>query len=107
MDTMTRKVQGSWEGTQANGFTVTFNVFQNGEELTGSASTQGFKSDACTGKVTDNFFVFTVPWDPGDSKGEYSGTFNLEGRIVGTTVDLNDMSNISPWSSQRRFIEFL
>jgi hypothetical protein len=101
---MARDVQGTWQAFQSNGFTVTFNVFQDEKGvLTGSASTAGLSADKCTGRVTDTDFLFTVPWTPGDSIGEYSGTFNLENRILGLTVDQNHAQNIAGWSSKQTF----
>lgn len=100
---MARDVQGSWTAFQSNGFTITFNVFQDGETLTGSATTAGLSSNDCTGRVTDTDFLFKVPWSPGNSIGEYSGSFNLDGRIVGLTVDLNHAGTVAGWSSQQLF----
>ena len=99
-----RNVQGTWIAHQANGFEIVFNVFQDGNgKLTGSASTKGLHSESCTGSVTDDSFVFVVPWDPGNSKGEYSARFNLVNRLVGFTVDLTHPQNIAAWSSDRAF----
>lgn len=53
--------------------------------------------------VTDTSFVFTVRWTPGDSIGEHSGTFNLEDRLVGFTVDENHLSNVAAWASKGSF----
>lgn len=96
---MPRNVQGTWQAFQSNGFSITFTVFQDGEKLTGSATTSGLSSEDCKGRVTDTDFVFTVPWTPGNSVGEYSGNFNLEGRLVGLTVDLNHAQNVAGWSN--------
>ena len=100
-----KDVHGTWLATQANHFIISFTVFQKPDgTLTGSASTTGLSAvDNCTGMVSDTSFVFTVPWSPGDSVGEYSGTFNLEGRIVGLTVDKTHAQNIAAWVSQRTF----
>lgn len=101
---MARNVQGSWQAFQANGFTINFNVFQAADgTLSGTANTTGLSADKCTGKVTDTDFLFSAPWSPGDSVGVYSGTFNLEDRIVGFTVDANHAENIAAWSSKITF----
>jgi hypothetical protein len=90
-----------------NNFVITFTIFQRDDgTLVGSASTAGLSAPdgTCTGMVTDRSFVFTVPWTPGDSIGEYSGTFNLEDRLVGFTVDKNHLSNVAAWASKRLFL---
>lgn len=105
-----RNVQGTWTAHQANGFVLTFNVFQEAfnpttgqAKLTGSASTEGLSTGNCRGFLTNERFVFEVPWDQTDSVGEYSGTFNLFGRIVGLSVDLTHPENIAGWSSDKTF----
>jgi hypothetical protein len=99
-----RNVQGTWTAHQANGFKIVFNVFQEANGLlNGSASTNGLHSEDCHGSVTDDSFVFVVPWNPGNSEGEYSARFNLVDRLVGFTVDLEHPQNIAGWSSDRAF----
>jgi hypothetical protein len=103
-----RNVQGTWTAHQATGHTITFNVFQEPfvegkAKLSGSASTSGLSSKKCKGVLTNDRFVFTVPWEQNDSVGEYTGTFNLFGRIVGFTVDLTHPENIAAWSSEKTF----
>jgi hypothetical protein len=104
-----RNVQGTWQAIQANNPVITFTIFQEDDgTLIGSASTAGLSATdgTCRGMVTDTSFVFTVPWTPGNSIGEYSGTFNLEDRIVGITVDKNHPNSIAVWASLRFFSPF-
>jgi hypothetical protein len=99
---MARDVSGKWNAHQSNGFSVAFNLKQNGESLEGLASTAGLNGKGL-GRVTNDAFLFTVDWTPGDSRGEYSGTFNLEGRITGITVDLHHPSSFAGWFSEKTF----
>ncbi|MFJ9115801.1 hypothetical protein [Streptomyces sp. NPDC102394] len=99
-------VHGEWSLHQSNGFKTTFNIQQNGTSLTGSASAAGMAGTG-RGRVQGDSFIFTVDWNPaGDEKGplgEYSGTFNLDGRITGVTVDLNHATSQAFWSSDATF----
>lgn len=99
-----RNVRGPWKARQANGFEVDFTIIQERDTgvLSGSASTKGLSSRSCTGLVTTDSFVFRVIWNE-RSTGEYSGTFNPEGRITGITVDLKSPGNAAAWSSERTF----
>lgn len=100
-------VNGQWTLHQSNmDAAVTFNIDQNGGSLTGSASAPGMAGTG-KGRVQGNGFIYTVDWNPAGEKngplGEYSGTFNLDGRITGVAVDLNDASTSAFWSSDPVF----
>jgi hypothetical protein len=99
-----RNVSGQWQAIQSNGFIVNFNISQQqgASNFTGSASTTGLTGTG-SGRVEGNRFIFTIDWNPGDSVGEYSGTFNLDGRITGISVDLTHPESHAFWHSSRTF----
>ncbi|MFJ5779844.1 hypothetical protein [Streptomyces sp. NPDC093094] len=99
-------VGGTWTLHQGTGHQVTFEIQQNGTSLDGEASTPGMRGKG-KGSVAGDRFVYTVDWDPtgkgNGPLGEYSGLFNIEGRITGLTVDLNQPGSQAFWASDRTF----
>ena len=96
-------VSGKWKIQQTNGFTVEFNLQQNGRSLGGSAAVQGGASGTIReGQVTDTQFFVIVDW-PGEHDGEYHGTFGPNGRLTGQTFDLADRNSHAGWFSLKQF----
>jgi hypothetical protein len=99
-----RNVGGQWQIIQAGGLVVDVNIIQQqgAADFTGSAATAGLNGTG-SGRVSGDFFIFTIDWNPGNSRGEYSGTFNLQGRITGITFDLSNPGVHALWHSARTF----
>lgn len=74
----------------------------DGNKITGSAESGGVVSNNVTGFVHGESIVFTVPWNNG-SKGEYTGVFNLYGRICGWAIDLEHAHSQAVWFSNELF----
>jgi hypothetical protein len=105
-----RLVQGEWTAHEGHQVTLLFTIFQNGGNLTGSAKSLGppaeDESQSIAGKVTNDAILLTVHWQSG-AVGEYSGTFNLGGRITGITVDTHTWENVLAWASESEFNAFV
>jgi hypothetical protein len=100
---MPKNVEGTWDVIVANGANVRFNLLQKPDgELSGSADSDGTFTEDCTGQVTDTDFLFTVTWSP-ESVKEYSGRFNLVGRLGGSAVDLKRFDTMTAWTSDKMF----
>jgi hypothetical protein len=82
-----RKVGGQWQAFQSDGQAVNFDITQNGESITGRASVGDSATGQGNGRVQGDQFIFTIKWDNSESVGEYSGEFNLVGRITGISFD--------------------
>jgi len=99
-----------WEAIQSNGFKVTFNIDQNGTQLSGDADAQLINppSPAVDGdieqgsRVSGNSFLVRVEFSNG-FRGEYSGNFNLDGRLTGHALDLDNVQLPATWISNKRF----
>lgn len=98
---MAMNVSGRWQAQQTNGFLVTFDLQQDGTGLQGTA-TAGGNSGTGRGQVDDTRFLFTVDWN-GPSKGEYNGTFGLDGRLSGHTFDLSNPGSQAGWVGLKEF----
>lgn len=95
---MAHNVSGIWHAVQSNGAVVRFQTTQAGEKLTGDASTSGMGGGVEGSVVGEDLFLI-VSWHPGDSVGQYSGTFNPNGSLTGTTVDLTHPNSQATWFS--------
>jgi hypothetical protein len=106
-----------WDAIQDNGFKITFNITQNGTELSGDADshtipphpTPGFVVDGDIkqgGRVSGNRFLVRVEFANGFTN-EYAGTFTLDGRLYGFVTDvtagIENPTTAGPWMSNKRF----
>ena len=97
---------------QSNNWDVRFNLNQTPEgKLSGDADAfpnfEGGNSmhggvDTDTSRVQGNSVIITINWDPGN-RGQYVGNFDLGGRLVGTTFDLDNPSSQATWFSNDFF----
>jgi len=112
------KVGGQWTAFQSNRSTATFHLKQDdngtltgdGEQPTASATTSSggtLRGRVEGGRVEGNSFVVTIDWDPigpdVGPRGEYSGTFNPEGRLTGLAYDINNPGSQAFWFSGGSF----
>jgi hypothetical protein len=101
---MARDVSGSWEIQQSNmpdGPRVRFNIQQIGTTIIGGASFGG-TSGSGIGQVGDNSFLYTVTWSGGESVGEYTGTFQPNGRLSGFSFDIKNPASQATWVAPDR-----
>ena len=97
-------VRGDWIAHQSNGFDVHFNLSQNGDSLSGSATVTpgGNPSDRVSGEVVGNDFHVVVFWRGGPT-GDYAGTFGSDTRLRGLTFDVNNHQSQASWFSDKQF----
>jgi hypothetical protein len=102
------RVGGQWQIVQSNGFRVTVNIAQNGNDLRIQASHSGgrvFSKDPTSGFLRGTHIEMTITWSDG-SKGQYIGDlspnkFALPGfYLTGETRDLNHPGSHASWSSE-------
>jgi hypothetical protein len=107
------RVDGQWDIVQSNGFRVTVNIGQTGDNLQVQASHSGnsvFSQEPTTGFVNGTHIELTITWSDG-SKGQYTGDltpnkFALPGFfLAGETHDLNHPGSSATWSSEGRDFE--
>ncbi|NGZ07959.1 MAG: hypothetical protein CV088_01045 [Nitrospira sp. LK70] len=55
------------------------------------------------GYIRDGIFVFRVSWS-NNSEGIYTGVPDAQGRLVGSTFNVFNPSQISTWSSDRSVV---
>jgi hypothetical protein len=110
-------VSGTWTARQSNGFVATFNLIQEQPRnpegqiipgsppaLRGSGAADSLQGLVERGEVLENSFFLILSWGDGSSRSEYSGTFNLDGRIHGgVTFYLEDSEERADWFSERTF----
>jgi hypothetical protein len=79
-------LSGTWRLVQDNNFTVTVNMRENGDSLSGTASTRGMGgiSNISGEKTGYSSFEFTVNWANG-AVGEYRGDVKRNKFARGTT----------------------
>jgi hypothetical protein len=100
-----RDISGLWEILQTNNFILpvkvgpvdqqsgSFNVDAlEGQEITGNGS----------GNVDGDFVHFTIKWTNG-TQGAYSGAFDSQGVINGSTFDVAHPTSIAGWKSSQSF----
>jgi hypothetical protein len=54
------------------------------------------------GTVSEHDFLLTISW-PNGTRGRYSGTFQADDFLAGTTVDLQHPQSQASWISDRTF----
>jgi hypothetical protein len=93
-----RDINGQWTITQSNGFEVMFDIVQEPDgTLRGSGEIIGGKVANASGQLTGNAFVYTVDWNDNGKGGQYSGTFDAEGRLSGVTFDVDNPGSQATW----------
>jgi len=109
-------VSGSWNIDQGTHYVVAVQITQDGGQISGSASYSptgyagprgGFLDDTVSsmeahGTVTDTDFSFVIDWNNG-TRGQYSGTFQADGRLTGMTFDTEDLESQATWISDKTF----
>jgi len=75
-------INGAWNFHQDNNFTVTFNIKQVGDRLTGWGNNDVF--NPIKGTIAGNHFSFTANWGAGQN-GVYEGQIGPQGEMSGTT----------------------
>jgi hypothetical protein len=78
-------VTGTWSTQQGNGYAVTFNFSQSGQNLGGSAG-YGSVSGGLSGTIQGNQLNVVVGWSNG-SRGRYVATVS-QGSLTGTTSNV-------------------
>ncbi|GJE42064.1 hypothetical protein [Methylobacterium soli] len=100
---MSKNVGGNWNAVQSNGPIVNFRLQQNDDRLQGVGThSNGSVSGTGNGSVSDTGFLFVIDWSNG-SKGEYNGSFGLDGRLTGITFDRNQPDSQATWHSTKVF----
>jgi hypothetical protein len=102
---------GSWLAHQSNRWNVIFNLDQTPDgKLSGSADATPLDPghsmhgdvDTNSSRVQGNSVLITVNWNQG-SIGQYVGNFDLGGRLVGNSFDLEHPSSQATWFSDKFF----
>jgi hypothetical protein len=105
------QVGGQWDIRQDNGFRVSVNINQEGDQLDAFCTHSGgsVRSREATGFVRGEDFALTITWDNG-TKGEYTGSLQPgfftganQGILKGRTKDLNNPGSQAKWESERVF----
>ena len=95
---MARDINGQWKITQSNGFELMFDIVQEPDgTLRGSGQVVGGREANASGQLNGNAFVYTIDWNNNGRGGQYSGTFNDEGRLSGVTFDLDNPGSQATW----------
>ena len=86
-----------WDAIQDNGFKVTFNINQNGTDLSGDADVQTIPPNPPSAvadgdikqgsRVSGNSFLVRVEF-ANRRTNEYAGNFTLDGRLYGFVTDV-------------------
>ncbi|MFE9633807.1 hypothetical protein [Streptomyces sp. NPDC006463] len=93
---------GVWYLFQTNA-TVRVDLTQDASgRLFGTVSSGNTVGTLREGSVDGNNIYFTVGWNHGPV-GRYTGVRGPDGRLSGTTVDLNNPSSQASWFTERRF----
>ncbi|MFI1767691.1 hypothetical protein ACH41H_37390 [Streptomyces sp. NPDC020800] len=93
---------GVWDIYQSNAF-LTVNLTQDGSgNLYGSAVQGDIVGTLLNGAVNGQNIYFTISWSNG-AVGRYTGVRGTDGRLSGTTFDLNNPSSQATWVTARTF----
>ena len=99
---MVRDINGQWTLTQSNGFEVMFDIVEESDgRLRGSGQVIGGVEANASGQLIGNAFVYTVDWDNNGRGGQYSGTFDAQGRLSGVTFEVDDPRNQFTWFAHK------
>ena len=75
-----------------------FDIVQEADgSLRGSGRIVGGREANGSGQLTGNAFLFTVDWNNNGKGGQYSGTFDGEGRLSGVTFDIDNPGSQATW----------
>ena len=95
---MARDINGQWRITQSNGFELMFYIVQESDgRLHWSGQIIGGMEANGSGQLDGNAFVYTVDWNNNGRGGQYSGTFDAEGRLSGVTFDIDNPGSQATW----------
>jgi hypothetical protein len=118
-------LEGEWKAFQSNGWTVTFFLTQDfplppsptdqRTKLSGSARAVHpdvglIHADTVSGRVDrgpgapGQQFILEVNWS--NATGVCNGTFGLDNRLSGVTVDRDHPTNVASWASANPFATF-
>ncbi|MER6386118.1 hypothetical protein ACWDBD_47550 [Streptomyces sp. NPDC001118] len=93
---------GVWDIYQSNAF-LTVNLTQDGGgNLYGSAVQGDMVGTLLNGAVDGQNIYFTISWSNG-AVGRYTGVRGADGRLSGTTFDLNNPASQATWVTSRTF----
>ena len=112
---MAHNVDGIWSLVQSNGFVVTVDIAQprdpNGRltdgSLHGAAKIPGLfdlpiAETNLAGMLRGDDFEFEADW-PNETRGQYTGRFDLTGRLSGITFDLANPGSQATWARMDDF----
>ncbi|GAA5023762.1 hypothetical protein [Kitasatospora paranensis] len=94
-------VRGDWDLTQSNGFTVHMQI--DGEDPDGTFNGRGNIDgkagfiDLADTRATDHEITFQM------GAGRYTGQFDFQGRLTGTTVDTSHPTSQATWQANKLF----
>jgi hypothetical protein len=95
-------VDGTWSIDQSNGFSITFILKHQQDELTGTAD-NGSGPVPLVGTMRGNQLALTVSWASGGA-GRYIGTMSPSGQLTnGLTQNLSNLSSTATWSTTAQF----
>jgi hypothetical protein len=99
---MARDINGQWTITQSNGSELMFDIVQDENGfLHGSGQVIGGMEANAHGQLTGDSFVYQVDWNNNGKGGRYTGTFNEQGHLSGSTEDLDNPSNTATWFAHK------
>ncbi len=95
---MERDINGQWSISQSTGHELVFDIVQDSDgSLHGSGRVLGGREANGSGQLTGNAFLFTVDWNNNGRGGQYSGTFDGQGRLSGVTFDIDHPGSQATW----------
>jgi hypothetical protein len=97
-------VQGAWTAIQDNNFNANFDIFPprpDGSFIVRANQPSGVLGTGF-GFVRDDQFVARIVWT-NNTEGAYNGIFDSEGRLIGSTFDVQHPSSFTGWHSNRTF----
>lgn len=99
-------LSGDWLLVQNNGAKATFSLQQSGNVISGSGAYPG-RTGKVTGSIQGDGFFFVVDWrhdwvtSPSFETGQYTGTVDAQGRIAGSTFDMQNPTSRALWHGNR------
>ena len=95
---MARDINGQWAITQSTGHELMFDIVQDANGfLHGSGQVIGGREANAHGQLTGDSFVYQVDWNNNGKGGRYTGTFNEQGHLKGSTEDLDNPGSTATW----------
>jgi hypothetical protein len=96
-----RTINQTGPGTFSANLPVTIQPLRPDGSFIGTA-TFGDARGAGFGSLRDGVFQFTITWT-NFQIGVYSGIFDQQGFLIGSTFDATNPSNVAAWKSSRSF----